>query len=508
MPTTVDAHERVKDLEWSPSYVERRERYPTKYRIPPRTKDPFRTLIREYVSMEEEKDDRQYGALEDVLARVNAPQMAERRWLDLLKIVLPTVNFAEYAASKACAQLIDTVANQELRQGYQAQMIDEVRHTHQQMYLNRYFAKHAPDPEGFTLGLKAKGGNIFGRTGRTAFETFFMGDVIEGVMNLQVVTETAYTNALFVSITEMAAAQGDMVTPGVFLSIQSDEARHMANGYSTLAAVLSEPDNHQYLQADFDRGFWRQHNFLDVFLGAARDYGQVNRGASYLERWREWVAEDWVGSFVAKLEPFGLQAPRDLALAEQRVPWMGHSVFMIATAAWPLMFWRQSPLSDADMEWFEEKYPGWYDHYGWFWEGMREMQEPGSGNPFNLLTELPPICRVCQMVCVLPRLDINDIRIREHEGRRHAFCSAPCERIFDEDPGRYLGFKTFWELWDGCGLDEFIVKQGLLRADGKTLIGQPHNSDDPKLMWTIDDIRALEYEIKDPLQNPDSTFIV
>jgi len=136
------------------------------------------------------------------------------------------------------------------------------------------------------------------------------------------------------------------------------------------------------------------------------------------------------------------------------------------------------------------------------------MQEPGSGNPFNLLTELPPICRVCQMPCVLPRLDVNDIRIKEHAGRRQAFCSAPCERIFDEDPARYLGFKTFWEIWDGCGLDEFIIRQGLLRADGKTLIGQPHGSDDPKMMWTIDDIRALEYEIKDPLQNPDSTFVL
>jgi len=507
MTSLVEAHERVKDLEWSTSYETTRDRYPTKYRIPPKTKDPFRTLIREYVSMEEEKDDRQYGALEDVLARTNAPAMAERRWLELLKAVLPMVNFAEYAASKACAQLIDTVANQELRQGYQAQMMDEVRHTHQQMYLNRYFAKHAPDPAGFTLGLKAKGGNIFGRTSRTAFETFFMGDPIEGVMNLQVVTETAYTNSLFVAMTQMAAAQGDMVTPGVFLSIQSDEARHMANGYSTLAAVVSETDNHRFLQADFDRGFWRQHNFLDAFLGAVQDYGQVHRADSYLEKWREWIAEDWVGTFVSKLEPFGLKAPTWLGLAEERVRWIGHTAMLVAVAGWPLMYWRQSALSDADMQWFEDKYPGWYDHYGWFWEGFREMQEPGSGNPFNLFQEMPPVCRVCQMPCILPRLDVNELRIKEYAGRRHAFCSAPCEQIFDEDPSRYLGFKTFWELWHGHGLDEYIVKQGLLRHDGKTLVAQPHCSDDPRMMWTLDDIKALDYEIKDPLQNPDSMYL-
>ncbi|HEY2706186.1 MAG TPA: monooxygenase [Candidatus Dormibacteraeota bacterium] len=508
MINTVEAHQRVKDLEWSPSYTVPRDRYPTKYRIPPRTKDPFRTLIRDYCSMEQEKDDRQYGSLEDVLARTDAPQHTERRWLEILKAVLPMVNFAEYAAMKSCAQLVDTVSNQELRQGYQAQMIDEVRHTHQEMYLSRYFAKRAPDPEGFAQGQRFKGQNIFGRASRSAFETFFMGDPIEGVMNLQVVTETAYTNPLFVAMTEMAAAQGDQVTPGVFLSIQSDEARHMANGYSTLAAVISDAANHEYLQDDFDRGFWRQHNFLDTFLGAVYDYSQVQRGASYHERWREWVGEDWAGSFIAKLEPFGLRAPSDFALAEQRVPWMSHSMFMVAVGGWPLMYWRQSPLTDADMEWFEEKYPGWYDNYGWFYEGMREMQEPGSGNPFLLFPEMPPVCRVCQLPCILPRLDINDLRIREHAGRRHAFCSAPCERFFDQEPLRYLGYRSFWEIWDGTGLDEYIVKQGMLRADGKTLIPQPHLSDDPRMMWTLDDIRALDYEIRDPLQNPDSIYLI
>ena len=280
-------------------------------------------------------------------------------------------------------------------------------------------------------------------------------------------------------------------------------------GYSTLAAVLSEPDNHRHLQADFDRAFWRQHAFIDPFMVAVYDYFQTNRTSSYKEKWTDWIADDWVGSYISRLEPFGLQVPRWMDQATDRMHWIGHTAAMVGFAGWPLVYWRTPPLSESDFEWFENKYPGWYDNYGWFWEGFREMQEPGSGNPFNLLTELPPLCRVCQMPCVMPRLDINQIRIKEHLGRRHAFCSAPCERFFDQEPQRYLGFKTFWEIWDGCGLDEFIVKQGLLRADGRTLVAQPHHDDDdPKRMWTIDDIRALDYEIKDPLQNAESTFIV
>jgi hypothetical protein len=503
----VEAHNRVKEFEWDPSYATRRDRYPTKFTIPPKTKDPFRHLIRDYVSMEQEKDDRQYGGLEDALARANAPAHAERRWLEIMKPLLSMVNFAEYAAMKCVAQLIDTVSNSELRQGYMAQMLDEVRHVNQQMYLNRYFTKHAADPDGFAGGKRLSGTNLFGRASRSCFETFFMGDPIEGALNLQVVAETAYTNPVFVAMTEVAALNGDQATPSVFLSIQSDESRHMANGYSTLAAVVSEPDNLPALQADFDRAFWRQHAFIDPFMVAVYDYFQTTRTSSYKEKWTEWIADDWVGSYISRLEPFGLQVPKGLGEAKERMHWIGHTAAMVGFAGWPLVYWRTPPLSESDFEWFENKYPGWYDNYGWFWEGFRELTEPGSGNPFEMFQSMPPLCRVCQMPCIFPRPDISSARIREHEGKRHAFCSGPCEFIFWEDPGRYTGYKTFWELFDGWDLSEYIVKNGLLRADGRTLIGQPHLSDDPRMMWTIDDIKALNVEIRDPLAEADSIWI-
>jgi hypothetical protein len=495
----VEAHNRVKEFEWTPTYAELPNRYPTKYRIPAKTKDPFRHLLRDYLSMEQEKDDRQYGALEDVLARSQAPAQAERRWMEIMKAAIPIVNFGEYAAMKCTGQLIDTIDNAELRQGYMAQMLDEVRHTNQEMYLVRYFAKHAADPEGFSQAMKLKGTNMFNRAGRAALENFFVGDPIEGALNLQVVAETAYTNPIFVAMTEVAALNGDQATPSVFLSIQSDEARHMANGYSTLAAVVSEPDNLPQLQADFDRAFWRQHAFLDPFLGVVYDYFQTNRSSSYGEKWQEWIADDWIGSYISKLEPFGLAVPRWFDEAAERMKWVGHTAAMMAFAAWPLQFWRFDPLTERDFEWFEEKYPGWYDHYGFFWEGYRELTDPKDlGNTLNLFESMPPLCRVCQMPTAFPRLDISTARVREHGGRRHVFCSEACDFIFHEDPQRYLGYQTFYELFDGYSLEQYIVENGLLRADGKTLLAQP-SLDDSK-MWTIDDIRALDFEIIDPLR--------
>ena len=52
------------------------------------------------------------------------------------------------------SMLIDAVPNDELRNGYHVQFVDEVRHTGLQMALARWYAKHAPDPSGWHLGPK------------------------------------------------------------------------------------------------------------------------------------------------------------------------------------------------------------------------------------------------------------------------------------------------------------------------------------------------------------------
>ena len=500
MQNIIETHDRVKDFDWSFSYVDKPKRYPTRYKIPPKTKDPFRHLIRDYCSMEQEKDDRQYGAMSDVIARANLPGKASERWMEIMKLVLPVTCFGEYAAMKSAGQLIDTVENAELRQGYLAQMIDEVRHVNQQAHLDRYFARHAPDPEGFAQGFKLRSRSIQCRAGRAALSGFFSADPIEGAINLQVVVETAYTNPLFVAMTEIAAANGDEATPTVFLSVQSDEARHMANGYSTLAAVVSNPDNLDFLEQDFNRAFWRQHNFLDPLLGAVYDYFQESRSSSYLEKWSEWVDRDWAGAYIAKMEPFGLKIPRWFDEARARMPWVGHTAAMVVYAAWPLMFWRHDPLTSADFEWFEKKYPGWYRHYGAFWDDYARMADPKEGIvPMQMFERMPALCRTCHMPCVFPRPDISTVRVRQFGGRKHAFCSDACEYIFREEPHRYLAAPTLFEEFDGMGLGDFLRQGGFLRADGKTLIGQPWLKRDR--MWTIDDIEALKIEIRDPLRD-------
>jgi methane monooxygenase component A alpha chain len=320
-------------------------------------------------------------------------------------------------------------------------------------------------------------------------------------VGLQVITETAYTNPLFVATTEIAAANGDLVTPSTFLSIQSDEARHMANGYATLSAVLSEPSNIPMLQRDLDRCFWRQHAFLDPFLTVVYDYFCTSRVRSYREYWEEWVWEDWVGAYMDRLAPYGISRPETAEAARGNVPWVGHDLAVVTAAMWPVHFWRQDPMTAADFEYLEDKYPGWWNRYGSFWERYAEVSERSAGGlSVELLEETPLICRVCQMPALaIAGTSLDPRVVADPAGRRHAFCSDDCEDIFVEEPHRYTG-RTWSEINDGVELSEYLVREGLVRTDGVTLVPQPHLATEASRLWTVEDIRRYGIEIKDPLR--------
>jgi YHS domain-containing protein len=134
------------------------------------------------------------------------------------------------------------------------------------------------------------------------------------------------------------------------------------------------------------------------------------------------------------------------------------------------------------------------------------MKDPADGMfPFQLLAERPPICNLCHMPSVYPTIEATTTRTAGYNGELYVFCSQACEFIFFEDPERYLGAVPFDVLWDGVGVDEFIIKNELLRADGKTLLAQPHC--DPDLpMWTIDDIARTGFAIADPLKEQKAAY--
>ncbi|MEW6470778.1 MAG: monooxygenase [Actinomycetota bacterium] len=496
----IQAHDRVKSLDWDLSYAERPVRYETRYHIPSKSKDPFRQLLRDFLAMEAEKDDRAYGGLLDVLARTDAVNKADPAFSEILKALLPALRDGEYYAMQCMMILGETVNNAELCQGYLAQELDEVRHVQSEAWLSRYYAKHYHDPAGFNIGPKVREWNPFLMAVRAGLSQFIANDPIMGCLNLQVVGETAYTNPLFVAMTEVAARSGDTVLPSLFLSIQSDEGRHMANGYATLTSVLQDDRNMAFLQDDLDEAMWRNHRPFDLLLGIVFDYFRDSKVDTkpYREYWDQWLWHDYAGSYMGKLEKFGIKAPTCLPKARNDVYWMGHTGAMFLYALWPLNFWRTPPLPESAFDWYEHHYPGWYSYFGPFWEDAHAKSDPANRSlAMEAFAELPPLCRVCLLPCVLPRIDISEVHIEEHGGRNHAFCSTICQDIFHKNPGQYLEHVNFGEKYHGWDLADVIEDWGLLREDGKTLVGQPHLS--LEKMWTIDDIRAIGWEINYPL---------
>src|SRR5688572_10938131 len=111
--------------------------------------------------MEKEKDDRAYGSISDVVTRMGSSLHADAKWVEAQKTVLSVLTLGEYSAAKTMSLLIDAVDNDELRQGYMVQMMDEVRHYNQEAWLLRWWSKNAEDGEGFTHAMKHRSQNLF-----------------------------------------------------------------------------------------------------------------------------------------------------------------------------------------------------------------------------------------------------------------------------------------------------------------------------------------------------------
>ncbi|GAB3697973.1 hypothetical protein GCM10027597_59960 [Saccharopolyspora tripterygii] len=129
------------------------------------------------------------------------------------------------------------------------------------------------------------------------------------------VAETAFTNTLFVAMPDEAAANGDYLLPTVFHSVQSDESRHISNGYSILLMALADERNRPLLERDLRYAWWNNHCVVDAAIGTFIEYGTKDRRKdreSYAEMWRRWIYDDYYRSYLLPLEKYGLTIPHDL----------------------------------------------------------------------------------------------------------------------------------------------------------------------------------------------------
>src|ERR1041385_1425092 len=296
------AHNKIQELSWDPTFVEPVDKYPTDYTFEKAPKkDPLKQVLRSYFPMEEEKDNRVFGAMDGAI-RGNMFRQVQERWMEWQKLFLSIIPFPEISAARAMPLAINAVPNPQLHNGLAVQMIDEVRHSTIQMNLKRLYMNHYIDPAGFDISEKAFSNCYAGTIGRQFAEGFLTGDAITAAnVYLTVVAETAFTNTLFVAMPSEAARNGDYALPTVFLSVQSDESRHIGNGHSMLMAMINDPSNHQLLERDLKYAFWQNHAIVDAAIGTFIEYGTTNRDKnkeSYVELLHRWIYEDYYRTYM------------------------------------------------------------------------------------------------------------------------------------------------------------------------------------------------------------------
>ena len=288
------------------------------------------------------------------------------------------------------------------------------------------------DPAGFNSSLRNFQNDYCGTIGRQFAEGFITGDAITAAsIYLTIVAETAFTNTLFVAMPAEAAANGDYLLPTVFHSVQSDESRHISNGYATLLMALSDESNHQLLERDLRYAWWNNHRVVDAAIGTFIEYGTKDRRKdreSYAEMWRRWIYDDYYRSYLVPLEKYGLVIPHDLIEEAWNQIWNKgyvHEVAQFFATGWLANYWRIDPMTDKDFEWFEYKYPGWYDRYGKWWENYNRLSMPNGHNPIaleNVDYVYPHRCWTCMVPCLVR----EDMVIDKVDGQWRTYCHEMC----------------------------------------------------------------------------------
>src|SRR5207237_7903693 len=165
---------------------------------------------------------------------------------------------------------------------------------------------HFTDPAGFAITEKAVS-SCYARTICRQFgEGFITGDAITAAdIYLTIVAEPAFTHVLCVAMPGEAAANGDYLLPTVFHSVQSDESRHISNGYSIILMALADERNRQLLERDLRYAWWNNHAVVDAAIGTFIEYGTKDRRKdreSYAEAWRRGIYDDYYLSYLMPLE--------------------------------------------------------------------------------------------------------------------------------------------------------------------------------------------------------------
>src|SRR5947199_10767514 len=120
-------HDKIQELSWAPTFATPVDKYPTDYTFEKAPKkDPMKQVLRSYFPMEEEKDQRVYGAMDGAI-RGNMFRHVQQRWMEWQKLFLSIIPFPEISTASAMTLAISTIPNQEIQNSLAVKIINALR---------------------------------------------------------------------------------------------------------------------------------------------------------------------------------------------------------------------------------------------------------------------------------------------------------------------------------------------------------------------------------------------
>jgi toluene monooxygenase system protein A len=439
----------TRDMNWTLSYVSDEDVWPqdlsNSYGIPTEKwwgwDEPYKITYPEYVHNQVGKDASVYS-INAVLSRSRIFEELDPGWKSAILAHYGAIAVPEYLAGIGEARMGRFGRAAAWRNMATYGTLDETRHGQIQTYFPYGLLAKEPRAD---WAHKAMHTNEWGAiAARSLFDDMFTAnDAVSTAIQLTFTFETGFTNLQFLGMAADAMKVGDVDFGALISSIQTDEARHSQQGEPTVKILIANGQG-EVAQKLVDHMFWRSWHVFALLTGLSMDYYTPLEHRTH--SFKEFMEELIVKQFMDQFRDFGLEVPwywKEHFLPE--LDWYHHALHLGVWFWRPTVWWNpDAGVSPAEREWLEEKYPGWNDSFGQYWDVITANVR--DGHPELTLPEtFPTICNMCQIPLVNPagfnagRLAHPEPLIVDRDGRRLLFCSEPCKWVYEQNPARFAG---------------------------------------------------------------------
>ncbi|MCW2985812.1 MAG: methane/phenol/toluene hydroxylase [Conexibacter sp.] len=402
--------------------------------------EPYKVTYREYVHTQANKDTGVHS-VRNAISRSNLFENLDPGWKSALTAHYAVNGVGEYSASIGEARMSRFGRAAAWRNVAMLGTLDETRHSQLQTLFPHALLDQHPQ---FDWAHKAMHTEDWGMIAARGLldDMFLANDAISTAIQLTYTFETGFSNLQFLGMAADAMHLGDVEFGALISSIQTDEARHAQQGEPTLKLMIKHGRKDEVQQL-VDVMFWRSWKIFALLTGMSVDYYTPleNRSMSFKEFMEEWIIKQFMDTF----RDLGLDLPWYWDTFMDELDWYHHGLH-IGVWHWRSTVWfnPDGAVSPAERAWLESKYPGWEESFGFYWDTFTENIRNGEPEKTLPLT-LPILCHLCQLPVVTNNSASNGgreggvigPRVVDLDGKRHHFCSEPCQWIFEQNPERY-----------------------------------------------------------------------